>query len=170
MATAREYFTYLQDAERRGATGETILGDARLVLEDELLAGSQEYGVLIVDAFSSDAVPVHLLTAEAFDLYRQHLAPDGIIAIHVSNNYLDLTPVVRALANKDGLTPVLVKNEPDSAQGVDRAAWVIVTASREFLADSQVVAAATPWPGDAIVPFLWTDGYSSLVPLLTSNR
>jgi len=167
---AREHFTYLRDAERRGATVQTVLGDARLVLEDELTAGSQEYAVLIVDAFSSDAVPVHLLTAEAFDLYQKHLAPEGIIAIHISNTYLDLTPVVRALTTNSGLTPLFVKGERDKDVGVLESMWVIITANPEFLADPEVVAAVAPWPADSKDPFLWTDSYSSLLPLLKSYR
>src|SRR4029450_1294929 len=99
-------FTFLRDAP--GAI--TIrLGDGRLALEDE---PSQRFDVLALDAFSSDAVPVHLLTLEAMSLYLRHLGPGGVLAVHVSNKYLDLKPVVRGVAGLFMLHAVFVESAP----------------------------------------------------------
>ena len=84
----------LSDARQRGATVDIAMGDARLSLERE---PSQQFDVLALDAFSGDAIPAHLLTREAFDIYRRHLAPRGVIAAHITNSYLYLAPVVRGI-------------------------------------------------------------------------
>ncbi len=91
------YFSYLSDSQ---ALIEVVPGDARLSLEGELYtSGSQDFDVLILDAFSSDSIPVHLIDREAFDIYLQHLAPNGILAVHITNRHLDLLPVVWTLAD-----------------------------------------------------------------------
>ena len=92
---AEKYFTYLSDARERGATIDVDMGDARLTLERQ---EPQKFDLLVLDAFSGDSVPVHLLTREAMDIYRRHVAADDVIAIHATNSYLYLFPVVRALA------------------------------------------------------------------------
>jgi SAM-dependent methyltransferase len=96
---ARQHFSYQADAETRGATIEVALADARLALQRE---PDQGFDVLLLDAFSGDSVPVHLLTREALDLYRRHMKPDGIIAVHVSNRYLSLAPMVEATGRAAG--------------------------------------------------------------------
>ncbi len=109
---AEKYFTFLRDAGRRmsrtgGGRLDIVMGDARLSLERELKGEpSHKYQVLVVDAFSGDAIPTHLITKEAGDIYRQQLAPDGILAIHISNRYLDLEPVIRGLADYLGFAAV----------------------------------------------------------------
>lgn len=90
---ARRWFTYLADSP---AKMEVVLGDGRLAIEREAARG---YDLLAMDAFSSDAVPAHLITSEAFTAYERHLKPDGILAVHVSNRFLDLAPVIQALAD-----------------------------------------------------------------------
>src|SRR5437763_5873740 len=104
---ARSRFTFLSDC--RGKV-DVVLGDGRLSLENE--PAEQRFDVLAVDAFSGDAIPVHLLTAECFDVYLQHLAPNGIISIHVSNQHLDLEPVIRKLAEHAHLAAALVDATP----------------------------------------------------------
>src|SRR5207244_11884299 len=100
VAIAQRDFTFLRDSP---ATIELPLGDARLSLERE---PSQQFDVLAIDAFSSDAIPVHLITSEALGIYRRHMKPGGVIAFHVTNRYLDLVPVVQALAAAQGLAAI----------------------------------------------------------------
>jgi spermidine synthase len=100
------------------------MGDARLSLERE---APENFDVLVVDAFSSDAIPVHLLTEEAMQLYFRHLRPDGVLAVHISNRYLDLQPVVEGEAQALGkLTRTIDTDEDDPAVDVFSATWVLV--------------------------------------------
>lgn len=168
---AREYFTYLGDAEKRGAEVEVILGDARLALERQLESGgSKAYDILVLDAFNSDSIPVHLLTVEAFDLYKKHLQRDGILAIHISNRYLDLVPVVRSSLAASGLDAIqifhvstdlaiLPKDTPIDSH------WILATNNREFLEHPKIIRAQIPWVGGAET-IRWTDQYSSLFRVL----
>ena len=98
---AREYFTFLRDAE---ADVEVVLGDGRIALEEELAGTTSRprFDVLIIDAFSGDAVPVHLLTLESLELYRRTLAPGGVLVLQITNRHVDLERVVRGLANAAG--------------------------------------------------------------------
>jgi hypothetical protein len=152
-------FTFLRDAP---AEITTILGDARLALERE---PPQELDVLALDAFSSDAIPVHLLTREAFALYLRHLrGPDGVVVVHVSNKYLDLKPVVRGLAGAFGLRAVLVDSRASGA--VWSSDWVIVVRHDALLRDPEVDAAALPLAVNEPGLPLWTDDYSNLLSVL----
>ena len=116
---ANEYFTYLGDARERMTHGDgqldIVMGDARLSLERELNADKAPRGfhVLVVDAFSGDAIPTHLLTREAGDIYRRQLDPQGVLAIHISNRYLDLDPVVRGLADYLGFKVLRIDTTGD---------------------------------------------------------
>jgi SAM-dependent methyltransferase len=155
---AHNVFTYLHDSK---ATIEIVRGDARLSLEGE---PPQNYDVIAVDAFSGDAIPVHLLTAEAIQLYLRHLRPGGIIAFHISNLYLDLAPVVKQEADHAGLKAVIVSTSDDVDEAAFAADWVLVTANEQFLALPDVDSASayiTPRPDLR----LWTDDYSSLLPI-----
>src|SRR3954452_16614227 len=105
-------FRFLRES---AAKIEIVPADARLALERET---SQSFDVLAVDAFSGDSIPVHLLTAEAFDLYFRHLQPYGALAIHVTNKYLDLAPVVQRIANRSLATALLIYNTPEDATKV----------------------------------------------------
>ena len=156
---AKSYFTYLSDSP---AAIETVLGDARVSLAAE---APQRYDVLVVDAFSGDAVPAHLMTAQALALYRRHLAAGGIVAFHVSNNFLSLAPVVEQLAQNAGMQAVRVITPEDRTRLVLDSDWVLVTSNAEFLANPAVVRARRP----ITVPpglRLWTDDYSSLFPII----
>ena len=156
---AKNVFTYLRDSK---AKIEIAHGDARLSLEAE---PPQGYDVIAVDAFSGDAIPVHLITAEAIKLYQRHLRPGGIIAFHISNQYLDLAPVVKQQADHAGLKAVIVTTKDNPETGAYNADWVLVTANEEFLALPEVDAASAGIAPRAGLR-LWTDDYSSLLPIL----
>lgn len=106
---ADEFFTYLKESDERKAAHEVVLGDARLVMERE---SPQGYDVLVLDAFSSDAIPTHLLTTQAFEIYLEHLGSDGVLAVHVSNKYLNLPPIVAAAAEQFDLQGLIVRHQP----------------------------------------------------------
>lgn len=161
-AVARSYFTYLREAP---GPVEVVLGDARLSLEREAAAGEPQRDVLVLDAFTGDGIPVHLLTAEAFALYRERLTPDGVIVAHLSNRHVDLVPVVRAQALRLGAISLLTESEADPARFHYAATWVLVTWNADFVTDPAVLARATPFSGAAAVPdagHRWTDDYSNL--------
>jgi hypothetical protein len=171
---ARQFFTYLYDAEERGATTEVYLGDGRIMLERQLKQeGGRQFDILVLDAFSSDAVPVHLLTEDAFALYQKHLRPDGILAAHISNRYLDLAPVVRSSAKGIGLDAVQIWNlAPNSADLPEKfrmhSHWILITDNRDFLNQPEVKNALTPWgKNEKLIP--WTDHFSSLFQVLQTN-
>jgi spermidine synthase len=164
---ATTYFSYSSDATSRGADVEVLLGDARIVMERQREADDrQQFDVLGIDAFSSDAIPIHLLTLESFELYWEHLKPDGILAIHITNRYLDLTPVVRKLAALHDKVAVLVRSSQNAVLAIYPAEWVLVTSNSDFLASDTVVAATSAWPSDARAPLLWTDDHSDIISVL----
>ncbi len=164
---AQNQFTYLKDSKARI---ELVLGDARLSLEREIAQGvfdrpEQRFDVLSVDAFSGDAIPVHLLTQEAFASYARVITPDGVIAFHISNLYLDLAPVVGQIARDAGFQAVLVADRANAAGWMSPSEWVLLTRSTSFLQQPEIAANSTrivPRPG---VP-LWTDQFSNLFRIL----
>ncbi|MBN2294709.1 MAG: fused MFS/spermidine synthase [Pirellulales bacterium] len=161
---ADEHFSYCKYSE---ADVDIVLGDARISLEREIQNGeSQKFDVLVVDAFSSDSIPMHLLTLESCELYWKHLKEDGILAIHISNRHIDLEPLVRGLADEIGYEAALFDNDDDDEQGVDSSTWVLVTNNREFLEDEEVKKHRLEWPKDARAPVVWTDDFSNLFELL----
>jgi hypothetical protein len=155
---AKRDFTYLADSD---ATVETALGDARLVLERE---PAQQFDVLAIDAFSSDSIPVHLITYEALGIYRKHVKPDGIIAFHVTNRFLDLVPVVDALARAHGLSAILIDDDGE-ATFASRSDWILLSADAKRFAAAQIAEVGQPlrerpdWR-------LWTDDFNNLVQVL----
>ncbi|HEY4211011.1 MAG TPA: fused MFS/spermidine synthase [Steroidobacteraceae bacterium] len=156
---AHQQFTYLSDSHARV---EIVPGDARISLASEQ---PQNYDVLLVDAFSGDAIPVHLLTAQAVDLYLRHLRPGGIIAFHVSNRYLALETVVQQEADHAGLHAALIESDDDDSRDEYAASWVLVTRDQSFLAQPALRMRTSPI--DTIKGLrLWTDDYNSLLPLL----
>ncbi len=161
------YFTYVKHCP---AHVDIVLGDARISMEHEKQRGEfQQFDVLAVDAFSSDAIPVHLLTRECLAIYRSHLKPDGILALHISSRYFDLAPVARSLAAIDsgsGTQALLVSGISNESQGIDASDWVLLTANRAFLESAEVRRAVKPWTEFDRPPLLWTDDYSNLFQLL----
>ncbi|MDY7039858.1 MAG: fused MFS/spermidine synthase, partial [Chloroflexota bacterium] len=162
VASDKRYFTYLSDCK---AQVDIVLGDARLALERELKEDApQQYDVLVVDAFTSDAIPVHLLTKEAFEVYLSHLNSDGILAIHVTNRHMNLVPVAWAIKTHFGLDGVVVESVRDSDVAMT-ATWILLTNDEEFLENPAIVAAKDEPDG---VPGmrLWTDDYSNIYQVL----
>ncbi|HEV1284033.1 MAG TPA: fused MFS/spermidine synthase [Bryobacteraceae bacterium] len=156
---ARSHFTFLSDSK---ASISIAQGDARLSLERET---GPLYDVFIADAFSGDAIPVHLLTKEAVRLYLAHMKPEGILAVHVSNQYLDLAPVVAQLAWSEGLYARIVRSPRDDRHLYAQAEWVVMTSNAEFFTRPQisgVAAAIEARPGVR----LWTDDYNNLLQVL----
>jgi SAM-dependent methyltransferase len=155
---AKREFTFLSDSH---ATIKITLGDARHMLESE---PSQEFDLLAVDAFSGDAVPVHLLTREAFLLYVRHLKPSGVLAIHTSNRYLDLQSVVLGVAESLGLQSRLVHDKDDPPNRIYASDWILV-------AKQNVPLRALSNARDALAQgstkrIVWTDDFSSLMSAL----
>ena len=155
---ARNLFTYLSDSP---AAITVVEGDGRASLAKE---APQGFDVLVVDAFSGDAIPLHLLTREAMAVYRRHLAPGGVIAFHVSNSYLDLGPEIGKLASSAGMQARQVEGVPVRAAGAYRSTWVLVSDDAAFFARPEVAGASTPIVDKAGLR-VWTDDYSSLLPV-----
>ena len=176
------YFSYLRDS--RGAAN-IVMGDARLSLEREAaraaapksltlydLSGGAvptpappRLDLLVLDAFSGDAIPLHLLTREAFDIYFDRLRPDGVLAVHVSNLFVDLEPLVRGLALERGKRAVIVDNDEDEESGAEASTWILVTGNEKFLSDPLVRENVRPWTDDQ-KPVVFTDQYSNLFRLI----
>lgn len=159
IKSARSEFTYLADCPAEVAI---VQGDGRLSLEREK---PQEFDVIVLDAFSGDSIPVHLLTREAFAVYFKHLKSGGILAVHTSNLHLDLVPVVQLAASHFGKHAWRVRSPADASRWVSRAEWVLIS-SRPGIVDSDGVTALTP---DAMVRSTiqpWTDDYSSIYGIL----
>jgi len=152
-------FSFLRDS---GAKVEVVLGDARLSMERE---PGGEFDVLAVDAFSSDSIPVHLLTREAFEVYFRHLKEDGVLAVHVSNKYLDLPPVVRLAALSSGKEAVMVDTEDEPEDGLYGSTWILVAGRRGFAGNPALKKAGKPLAARENV-HLWTDEYSNLFRIL----
>ena len=147
---------------------DVILGDARLSLENELKQGiNRKFDLLSVDAFSGDAIPVHLLTREAYKIYWQHLRPNGVLAVHVSNLYLSLAAGVALAAAADGKQAMEIQlgsGDDDRGRNCIRE-WVLVTSMKGFFERDEIKAVATkidPIPGLRE----WTDDYSNLYKIL----
>ena len=191
LAESGEWFSYLRDCRARGAHCDIRLGDARLTLQRELTTSysppidreghpatqpakrKPSYHVLILDAFSGDSVPAHLLTIEAFELYLATLATNsnsdgkpaesGAIAVHISNRFLDLEPVVRAAALRFQLLPLAFYTQDDPAHDIRGARWIIVTHNAALAAELRNIATPVEIYGD---PVLWTDDRSSIFELI----
>jgi SAM-dependent methyltransferase/small basic protein len=152
-------FTYLGDTK---AQLDVILGDARLSLESE---PPQGFDVLAVDAFSSDSIPVHLLTAEAFQTYFRHLRPGGILAVHISNRYLDLKPVLKEAAETLGKEVRLVDDDSNDEKGTYGTTWVLFADSAAAFEQPPLAGAVEALTAERSIR-LWTDDYSDLYGIL----
>ena len=156
---ARNVFTYIRDS---GAQIDVVEGDARTSLARE---EPQNFDVLVIDAFSGDAIPIHLLTQEALALYRRHLAPNGILAFHISNRHVNLGPAIDLVARSAGMQAMRVSTDTTPDPGEYTSTWMLATASSSFFAQPQVASVARlqkPVPGLKV----WTDDYSAILPLL----
>jgi spermidine synthase len=156
---ANNVFTYIRES---GARTQIVEGDGRLSLEHE---NPQRFDVLVVDAFSGDAIPLHLLTVQAVALYQTHLAPGGILAFHISNQHVDLEPAIALLAGAAGMRAMRVSTGAKDEIGEFSATWILVSSNAAFFNQPEVASKAhraAPRPGLR----LWTDDYSSLLPIL----
>jgi hypothetical protein len=166
IARDPRYFTYLSDAEERGAKVRVVLGDARLSLQRD---HESRYGLIIIDAFSGDAIPAHLLTREAFALYTDRLEDDGLLALHITNDFVDLEPVVAELARVHHMIALIQKDTElspeDARRGKTSSIWVVLARRREHLgalngyARWRQLERANP-------PILWRDDYTNLLRIL----
>jgi hypothetical protein len=159
---ARTRFTYL---EKCAGNVEVVIGDARLSLENE---PAQQFDILVLDAFSSDAIPTHLLTREAFEIYFRHLNYYGAMAVHISNRHLNLLPVMTGIA-KQFQTQIVEFNwrPPAMVTVFVESDWVIISRNQPFMMSPDVSTKATTKPmQDSARAILWTDDRASLVPIL----
>jgi SAM-dependent methyltransferase len=154
---ARREFTYLGDSD---ANVEVVLGDGRSSLEREV---NQKFDLLVVDAFSGDSIPVHLLSLEAFELYFRRLKPNGVLALHISNASLDLEPVVQKAADGGAYRALLFHNVDNPSIGQSEAVWVLLTSGNQPYA-------SLPKGGQPLTVKrhlrAWTDEYSNLLQIL----
>jgi hypothetical protein len=152
-------FSFVPDSP---AKVEIVMGDARLSLERE---PPQNFDVLMMDAFSGDSIPVHLVTREAFALYFRHLKPEGVIAIHISNKYLDLEPVIAKAAAALGKAALLVETDEDESGNCFGTTFVLLAHDgRVFSHPAFQHASGPPKPQDKVG--MWTDDYSNLFRIL----
>ncbi len=161
---ARTHFKYLEYCQ---GNVDVIMGDARLMMERELAEKKpQQFDLLALDAFSSDAIPVHLLTKEAFEIYLQELKPDGVLAVHISNRYLNLRPVVENLAAHFGLEVVSVSDDHEPDFWVYATTWMLVTKNKDFLGKDRIRDSAdTPETNNKSFP-MWTDDFASVYSIM----
>jgi hypothetical protein len=161
---AQGWFTFYPHSEADKAI---VMGDARLSLERQLAeTGSQQYDVLSVDAFSSDAIPIHLLTREALALYFKHLKPNGILALHISNRYLDLAPVCAAGADYFHKEARTVNDDGEGGSYLSSSTWVLLTSAPDWF---QAASFSDAEMNKTTVPAgfrPWTDDYSNIVQIL----
>jgi spermidine synthase len=167
LARDDRYFTFLRDCLPRSTI---ILGDARLALARH---GGRDYDAIVFDAFSSDALPVHLLTREALELYVERLAPDGVLAFNISNRYVDLEPVLAALARDAGLSGVARSDRELSPQDWDAGTfpsdWVVMARASGSIAPLTADRRWRPLTAPAGGP-VWTDQYSNVVATFKWRR
>jgi hypothetical protein len=155
---ARSHFTFLADCPGQESV---VLGDGRISLERELARGeNQEFDLLIVDAFSGDSIPIHLLTREAFELYFQHLKPNGVLAVHTTNRHLDLSDPIRNIVGSMGRQAYRIVHDPgESGYFSD---WILIANDTSFLSSLRASGRVSNWTRVEPKPTLWTDNYSNL--------
>lgn len=162
LSIATSWFTFLNDCP---GDHQVLLGDARLTMEQQ---SSQQYDVLAIDAFTGDAIPVHLLTREAVALYLRHLQPGGILAVHVSNRYLNLVPVVARHAADFGKIAVQVSDDGESEDYFSSSDWILVSADRSIFKDPLFKGSNPAKTQPGLRP--WTDDYSNLIQILILRK
>jgi spermidine synthase len=157
------YFRFLSHCP----SAQVVVGDARRSLEAELAgSGSRQFDLLVLDAFSGDSIPAHLVTKEAFALYRAHLKPGGVLAFHISNLYLDLSPVVARLALETGLVAASLVDVPVDRPWAAASEWMLMSADERALGLPRLKAVPAASQAQAV----WTDDFSDLVSVLNVRR
>ncbi|MBX3388125.1 MAG: fused MFS/spermidine synthase [Phycisphaeraceae bacterium] len=160
IAEDESMFTYISQARARGATVKIIIGDGRM----GLATSDQEFDLIILDAFSSDSIPVHLLTVEAMQMYKKRLAPDGILAVHASNRYFDLGVMVLHTGGRADLPCVIredLMKEPNAKRMRRDSTWLALSKSTDTL---KLLLGRPEWFAAYLDPKqrVWTDSYSSI--------
>jgi spermidine synthase len=159
---AKKYFSYLSDSP---ATIDVRIADGRLGLEQELMQQEKDrYDVIVMDAFSDDTIPVHLLTKEAIAIYEQRLAPDGALAVNIANNYLDLSPLMRTISSSAEMSVVFAQATIDDYP-TEAINWALFSKNKQFLQSLPIKKAKLPTSAYRHVP-MWTDQYSNILSLL----
>jgi SAM-dependent methyltransferase len=154
-----QYFTFVKDCP---AEVEIVIGDARIKMDSQ---PPQQFDALFIDAFSGDAIPTHLLTREALQVYLRHMRPGGVLAFHVSNRYLELDPVIQGLADSQQLTCVKVYADSEGDEMYYAASdWILVSSNPDFLSDSAIQLRSADMAD--LPAILWTDKYSNLFDVL----
>jgi hypothetical protein len=159
VEVAEKDFTFLSKSK---ANVSVVVGDALISMQNE---PPQNYDVLVLDAFSGDAIPVHLLTKEAFEVYVDHMAKDGLIAVHISNKYLDLRPVLWALADHFGFESTAILSSAIEEDKVTPAYWLVLSKDKEKLARLSEIEGHTE-RDPSIEPILWTNDFSNIFSIL----
>jgi hypothetical protein len=158
VTLANEYFSYLTDSQAQ--IDDVVLGDARISLERQ---APEQFDMLVLDAFSGDAIPVHLLTSEAFEIYQRHLGTGGTIVFNVTNTYLDASPVVAGLARKFGFQVARLQTVGDYDHNVCRTDWMVLSRDAKLI---ETLNATTESVGVSDREIVWTDSYSNLFEIL----
>ncbi len=159
------YFSFLADSS---ADISVVIGDARLSLEKELTQGqNHHFDLLVMDAFSSDSVPVHLITREAFETYLEHLAPDGVIAVNITNYFLDLQPVIWQLGQEFGLKAIVISSSvpQDNLAGYN-SKWMFLARDSSLFSFPEIAEVADQLEGYNTDIRLWTDDYNNLIQII----
>ena len=160
---AKSHFTYLEDC--RGEV-DVILGDGRISLERELSEGrGNNFDILIIDAFSSDSIPMHLLTKEAFDLYLKHLKKEGVLLVNITNRHVDLSDPLRIFAQEERWAALRLTSPSDGGVA-DSADWIMIT--RNLSLSQELLKAKRLFQWERTVPkkLFWTDDFSNLFEVL----
>jgi spermidine synthase len=163
LAQHSPWFSYLGNS-RAGI--QIVEGDGRISLEDELKIGPVGYDVLVLDAFSGDQVPMHLLTKEAFDIYLQHLADGGVIAINISNRFLDLLPVLIQVKNHFNLNLAYIADRTLESTTIYPSDWVLISRDGGFMGQPAIARVDALRKRPIPTVRLWTDNYASLLGLI----
>ena len=152
---AKQQFSYLENSH---AELDIILGDARLSMENE---ANQSFDIVVIDAFSGDSIPIHLLTLEAFETYRRHLKENGVIAAHITNRHLDLRPVIQDIADEFNMTTLTIVREDSGKLTEEYSEWMLLSDDNEFLMHKKLQERAY----DEEIKEnkrVWTDNYNNL--------
>ncbi|MCG8603330.1 MAG: fused MFS/spermidine synthase [Verrucomicrobiales bacterium] len=162
---ARDHFTYLEDCK---GDEQVVIGDARISLEKEFREGeSQNFDILVVDAFSGDSIPIHLMTKEAFELYLKHLKPDGTLAVHISNLHLELSDPVRTICEDLGLHASRVAHDPeDDNYHSYYSDWILISRDPGLEDDLFDKGFLSEWDEPEAKEILWTDDYCNLLQVV----
>ena len=159
------FFSYIKDSH---SSIDIVVGDARISLEKELSQGLQnKFDMLVLDTFSSDSIPVHLVTIQAFDIYLKNLAPDGLIAANISNRAIDLRPVFWQLAKSYNLNMAIIQNPAESVNpAANQSMWILLTRNPKLLSVPALASKSIPLDGFRTDIRPWTDDYSNLIQLI----